>query len=234
MEVRVGDGFNNGFMIIGDNADMLGQSRKFWRLFDKMYSTNLVRIKKIEEKWSLWNKNKELVFALFRVEYLDDEDNTRSVVIFYRSDAVAVFLVLKDRITKKKYVALVEQIRVPAGQKLLEIPAGSVESDDDFLTTAVREIEEEVTLKIAQSDLKFLGQYILSPGACNEVIALYACELTLTGTEIKSLEGRWAGLKEEGENIKVRLFPLEVFEGLGIRDAKTMLAYGLYLRQASK
>ena len=231
MEVKVGDGVESGFIIVGDNAGNLSKSQRFWRWFDNTYSSRSIKIRRIEEKWSWW-RNKELIFALFYITYLDEEKKERSSVVFYRSDAIAVFLVLKDRYTKKKHVALVEQIRVPAGQQLLEIPAGSVEREDDFLQTAVREIKEEVTLEITSQDLKFMGQYFLSPGACNEKIILYYCELEFTGQEIESLQGRLAGLKEEGENIRVRLFPLEVFEGLGIRDAKTMLAYGLYLRQA--
>ena len=231
MEVRVGDGVDNGFIIVGDNADKLSKSQKFWRWFHSIYDWGSIKIRRVSEKGSFWSRNGELAFALFLIEYLDEEKKEKSSVIFYRSDAVAVFLVLKDRDTKKKHVAPVEQIRVPAGQKLLEIPAGIVENEEDYFKTAIREIKEEVDIEISQKDLKFLGRYFLSPGACNEKVVLYSCELDFSHQEIELLEGRLTGLKEEGENIRVRLFPLGLFEGLGIRDAKTVLAYALYLRQ---
>lgn len=226
MEIKIGN-----VVIVGDNADRLSRSGKFWRWLNTIYSSRLIKARQVSEEWSLWSRNGKLIFALFQIKYLDEE---KSSVVFYRSDAVAVFLVLKDQDANKKYVVLVEQLRIPAGQVLLEIPAGSVENNDDFLETAVREIKEETTLDITQRDLRFLGSYFLSPGACNEKIALYSCELDVAGEEIKSLEGRWAGLKEEGENIRVRILPLEIFESLGTRDAKTMLAYELYLRQATR
>ena len=99
----------------------------------------------------------------------------------------------------------------------------------------IREIKEEVAdLEITKEELEFLGQYFFSPGACNEKIVLYSCELELNGQEIKALEGRLTGLKEEGEKIKVRLFPLKTFGGLGISDAKTQLAYELYMKRGRK
>jgi len=234
MEIKVGDGVDNGFTIVGDNADKLSRSKKFWGWFDKTHAVDLIKIRRVEEKWSLWGRDEKLVFALFQVEYLDEKKNKTSKVIFYRPDAVAVFLVLKDRNTKSKHVVLVEQVRVPAGQRLLEIPAGVVENDGEYTETAVREIEEEVTLKITKKNLRFLGLYYLSPGACPEKIALYFCELEFSGQEIGALEGRLAGLVEEGERIKVRIFPIEIFLGLGIRDAKTLLAYELYLQESEK
>lgn len=228
MEVKVGDGVNNGFTIVGDNADKLSRSNKFWRWFDNTYGP--IKIRRVSEKGSFWFRG-ELAFALFLVEYLDEENKEKSNVIFYRSDAVAVFLVLKDKDTGKKHVVLVEQLRVPAGQKLLEIPAGTVEGEDEYKKTAVREIKEEVGIEISQEDLRFLGRYFMSPGACPEKIALYSCELSFSRQEIESLQDRLTGLKEEGENIVVRLFPLEIFDGLPIKDAKTRLAYQAYLER---
>jgi len=223
MEVRVGD-----VVILGGSAEHLAKSQRFWKIFDDLRDNRFVKISLIEEKWSSWKKG-ELAFALFLVHFVDEDGNVRVNIVFCRSDAVAVFIVLKDRETQEKSVVLVEQLRVPAGQKLLEIPAGGIEGNEDPLETTVREIQEEVGLHIEQKDLRFMGRYFLSPGACNEKIFLYSCEIEMIEQEIKCFEGRLAGLHEEGEHIKVRLFPLNIFRGLGIRDAKTQLAYELYL-----
>jgi ADP-sugar diphosphatase len=217
-----------GVIIVGEHADKFEDSARFWQFFNKINHGSLIDIHQIAEKWSLWSRTGELIFALFVVEYIDEEAKMRSSVIFYRGDAVAVFLVLIDKNSGKKYVALVEQTRAAAGQKLLEIPAGGIEGEDNGVVTAIREIEEETTLEIAAKDLKFLGQYFFSPGACNEKIILYSCELFLATEEIESLQGRLTGLKEEGENIKVKLYELASFNHLAIQDAKTVLAYHLY------
>ena len=77
MDVKVGDGVENGFTIVGDNAGNLSKSQKFWRWFDMTYSSRSVKIRRIEEKWSWW-RNKELVFALFYITYLDEAKEQKS------------------------------------------------------------------------------------------------------------------------------------------------------------
>lgn len=215
--------------IIGENAAKFDQSPKFQRWlvgFNESYA----KIQEIEEGWSLWkgkNEN-ELVFALLFVRCLDEKGRERGEVVFFRSDAAAVFLVIQDKDTGRKYVVLVEQLRIASGGHLLEIPAGSVEENDTFLGTIVREVREEVGLSVSAEDFRFLGQYYLSPGACNEKIALYYGEIILSGTAIQKLEDKLTGTP--GEHTKVKLFPMADFEWLDLRDAKTQLAYELYLR----
>lgn len=216
--------------ITGENAVKFRSSLKFQKWlngFDKRFAN----IQGIEEGWSLWKgkAQNELVFALLFVRCLDEKGGEKGDVVFYRSDAVAVFLVLQDKDTGKKYVVLVEQLRIPSGGKLLEIPAGSVEEKDDSLATIVREVQEEVGLTISARDFKFLCEDYFSPGACNEKIALYSCEIILSSAAIKELKDKMTGTL--GEDTKVKLFPLETFEQLEIKDAKTRLAYCLYMRR---
>lgn len=218
------------FKIIGENADKLRGSRKFQEWL-KSFDERFVGIQEIEEGWSYW-KGKEknaLVFALLFIRYLDENNEEKGSVVFYRSDSVAIFLVVTDKDTGKKYVALVEQLRAPSGRKLLEIPAGSVEDEDDFLSTAIKEVREEVGVAVFPRNLIPLGQYYLSPGACNEDMFFYSCEVVLDGTEIQKLQDKLTGT--EGENTQVKLYSLEAFEKLLIRDAKTQLAYELYLER---
>ena len=219
--------------IIGENKDKLTGSRKFQKWIGG-FDEKTARILTIEEGWSLWKgRNKdELVFALLFLRCLDDEGRERGDVVFFRSDASAVFLVIKDKDIGRKYVVLVEQLRIASGGKLLEIPAGSVEENDDFLGTIVREVEEEVGLSIPAQDFKFLDWYYASPGACNEKIALYSCELLLGSDEIRKLEGQLTGTA--GEHTKVRLLLLDKFEKAKIGDGKSRLAYELYLRKGMK
>lgn len=220
--------------IIGENRDKFEKSRKFQQWLNR-FDDKSAKILTIEEGWSLWKgkSKEELIFALLFVECLDEEGRKRGDVVFFRSDASAVFLVIKDKDTEEKYVALIEQLRIPGGGKLLEIPAGSAEdSDDDLKETIIREVAEEVSLWPHADSYNFLGLYYFSPGACNERIALYSCEFSLGGKEIKELEGKLTGTA--GEHTKVKLYPLDDFDRLSIRDAKTMLAYLLYRKEKSK
>ncbi len=214
--------------VTGENQDRFEKSRKFqqWlNRFDDKSAKSLI----VKEFWSLWNGLDELIFALVGVECLDEEGRKRGGIVFFRSDAAAVFLVIKDKDTGKKYVVLIEQLRIPTGGKLLEIPAGGVdENDDAFLNTIIREVSEEVGIWSHANSYNFLGLFYLSPGACNERIVLYSCEFSLTGEEIKKLKGKLTGTP--GEHTKVKLCPLEYFDMLPIKDAKTMLAYLLYTK----
>ena len=203
--------------VIGPNAAKISASPKFLRWLHQ-FNPNL-RLDKVYEEWSCFSPKGELVFALFRIV---------GRFVFFRRDAVAVFLVVTDKATRKKYIALVEQLRIPAGNELLEIPAGTIEDGGDPLGTAIREIKEEVGLEITADHFKPLGTYYLSPGASNEKITLFYCEIKLPHSEIDSLKNRLAGLREEGERIQVKLVPFRKFKDLAIDDAKTRLAYELY------
>ena len=213
--------------IIGENEDNFKRSGKFQQWL-RRFDEKTARIQSVEEGWSLWRgQNKdELVFALLFVRCLDEEGRERRSVVFFRGNASAVFLVVKNRSTKEKYAVLVEQLRIPSGGKLLEIPAGSAEENDDPLERIVREVQEEVGLLISARDFNFLGSYYFSPGACDEKISLYSCEVVLCNKDIQKLEGSLTGTP--GEHTKVRLYRLEGFGMLPIYDAKTILAYELY------
>lgn len=214
--------------IVGENKDKFEKSCKFQEWLNR-FDDKSVKSLTIKEFWSLWNGLNELIFVLVGVECLDEEGGKRGGVVFFRSDAAAVFLVIKDKDTDKKYVVLIEQLRIPSGGKLLEIPAGGKdENDDSFIDTIIREVSEEVGIWPNADSYNFLGLFYLSPGACNERMALFSCEFTLGSEEIKKLEGKLTGTP--GEHTKVKLYPLEDFDRLPIKDAKTMLAYLLYAR----
>lgn len=214
--------------ITGENKDRLEKSRKFQQWIHR-FDGKSAKLLTVKEFWSLWNGLDELIFALVDAQCLDEEGRKRGGLVFFRSDAAAVFLVIKDKDTGQKYAALVEQLRIPSGGKLLEIPAGSVEEGDDFVSTISREVREEVGLLVPAADFKYLGWHYPSPGACNEKIALYCCEQVLLPVEIQRLQDKLTGTP--GEHTKVKLYPLEDFDKLPIKDAKTMLAYLLYRRR---
>lgn len=112
--------------------------------------------------------------------------------------------------------ALVRQYRYAFGRAMWEIPAGKREPGEEPLTTARRELQEEVGASAAH--WQALGEIIPSPGCYGERLWLYlARELTLGRThpdEDEFLELQWMPLEELTE---------KCLDG-EIQDAKTIIA----------
>ena len=112
--------------------------------------------------------------------------------------------------------ALVRQYRYAFGRAMWEIPAGKREPGEEPLTTARRELQEEVGASAAR--WQALGEIIPSPGCYGERLWLYlARELTLGRThpdEDEFLELQWMPLEELTEKCLAG----------EIQDAKTIIA----------
>jgi ADP-ribose pyrophosphatase len=83
------------------------------------------------------------------------------------------------------HVLLIEQYRVPLGKVCLELPAGLIgdhegDEDEDDLTSAMRELEEETGYQAAQWEN--LGEFYSSPGMLTESFTMVkATGLTKVG-----------------------------------------------------
>jgi len=100
----------------------------------------------------------------------DGRESTREIV----EHAGAVAIVAVDDANN---IYLVRQYRKPVENVLLEIPAGTMEPDEEILVCAQRELEEETGLR-AGSWEKILSYYS-APGFCNEKLHLFlAWDLT--------------------------------------------------------
>lgn len=124
---------------------------------------------------------------------------------------------------KEGKVVLVRQFRYAYGEELLELPAGKLDSGEEPICAARRELEEETGL-IAKK-LTHLFTLYPSPGYSNEKIYIYRAE------EVE--EGRQH--LDEDEFLKVVYLPLEeVYEKIArgeIKDSKTLSAL-LYVKFA--
>jgi ADP-ribose pyrophosphatase len=121
-----------------------------------------------------------------------------------------------------KTVALVRQYRHPAGKYLLEIPAGSLDKDEDPETGALRELEEEIGVRAAK--IVKLTEFYVSPGFLSEKMFVFmATELTEVGQKLEA---------DELLSIERIDFPkaFEMIHNGEIEDAKTMV--GLILAGA--
>ena len=118
-----------------------------------------------------------------------------------------------------KTVALVKQYRHAAEKYLWEIPAGSLEKDENPETGARRELEEEVGA--AAGKLELLSEFYVSPGFLSEkMFAFLATDLTETSQNL-----------EEDEMIEIEKFTFEqafkMIRNNEIEDAKTIIGLTL-------
>ena len=105
------------------------------------------------------------------VELPNGKSYSRDVVKHPGATAIISFL-------DDENIILIEQFRLPLNKKILEIPAGKINKNEDIKECAKRELQEE-TGYIA-GNLEYLGCIATAPGFCDEIIYLYkATNLTL-------------------------------------------------------
>ncbi|CAH0249949.1 MULTISPECIES: NUDIX domain-containing protein [unclassified Pseudomonas] len=122
--------------------------------------------------------------------------------LFIRHDAVCVLPY--DAVTDT--VVLIEQFRVGAMHKatnpwLVELVAGLIDKNEEPDEVALREAEEEAGL--ALTSLWPITRYFPSPGGSDEFVHLFLGRCSSAGV------GGVHGLEEEGEDIRVQVWPFE-------------------------
>ena len=131
----------------------------------------------------------------------------------------AVTLVPVD---EQKRVWFVRQYRHPAGDVLLELPAGMVEPGELPLDCARREIREEIGM--AAGRIELIGEFYLAPGYSSEFMRVFLA----TDLRPDPLPG------DADEFISIEPIPLEVVQQMvesgKIRDAKTLASLMLAKR----
>jgi ADP-ribose pyrophosphatase len=154
-------------------------------------------------------RGKALTLNLEAVAYPDGSSGTLEIVRHPGGAGVVA-------LTPEQDVYLLRQFRHAAGGWIWEIPAGRIEAGEDPLHTAQRELLEEAGCQ-AQA-WTALGDFLPSPGICDERIYLYlARDLTLLRPA-----------HEGDEFIEVHRLPLAdalAWAKQGkIQDAKTLIA----------
>ncbi len=117
-----------------------------------------------------------------RVDTINEGEITyEREIIVHRGSAVIV------PIFDDNTVALVRQYRHASGRYLLEVPAGSLEPDEEPRSAAIRELEEEVGVTARSIDL--ISEFYVSPGFLTEKMFVYlACGLSSTSQMLDSDE----------------------------------------------
>ena len=149
------------------------------------------------------------IFDLRIDEVREDDLEYKREIVVHKGSAVIV------PVFDDGTVALVRQYRHAAGKFMLEVPAGSLEIDEDPLTGAIRELEEEVGVVAGKVEL--ITEFYVSPGFLTERMYVFlATSLTETA---QNLDG--------DENIEIERIPLAAaveMSGDGrIEDAKSII-----------
>lgn len=120
-----------------------------------------------------------------KIEYRSGNTGVREVAIH---PGGAVVIPVKN----DGKIILVKQFRYPFQKSLLEFPAGKLDENEDPLTCAVRELEEETGYK--SENFTKLGKIYTAPGYCTEILHIFLAS-DLSAGEINREEG------EEGMEI---------------------------------
>lgn len=122
--------------------------------------------------------------------------------LMVRHDAVCVLLF--DPVND--LYLFTEQFRIGALNEdrtwLFELVAGLIDKDEVPAEVARREAIEEAGVELGK--MKFISQYLPSPGGTQEKVYLYVAQADLQG-----IDGSVHGLEEEGEDIRVHVMPCD-------------------------
>jgi ADP-ribose pyrophosphatase len=128
-------------------------------------------------------------------------------------------------------VVLIEQFRLPAlaagvGPTLVELPAGLCDGEEDPTATILREAEEEIGQRPRR--LLPIGDFLLTPGGCDEHVAIQVGEITAPPADADGLAGTF-GLPCEEEDIRLRVWPAPaaIEAAVGGRFANSVTAIAL-------
>jgi ADP-ribose pyrophosphatase len=177
---------------------------------------------RLVEKQVIYNGKKVRV----EVHHFEDPDDVtkrahREVCV--HPGAVVVLALLNDVADRgREKVLLIRNRRHAVGRTLVELPAGTLEKNEDPINCAGRELLEETGYLAGR--LKSIGSFYSSPGILTETMYAYAAY---------DLEPQLQAL-EEGEEIELMPVPLDeaidMIRTGDIQDAKTIAALLMFER----
>lgn len=160
----------------------------------------------VESDKVVWAGRFPLHVVKFRQRRFDGTFSaTRTWELLSRGKAAAVlpYDPVADR------VVMIEQFRLPAFAAglppvMTELAAGLVDGTDTPENTILRESREEMGLEV--ESLEKIGDFLLTPGGCDEVCSLFAGRVRLGEIGPDGFLGM-GGLAAEHEDIRVRALP---------------------------
>ncbi len=160
-------------------------------------------------------------YLTFRIDTVERTDGSRAEREVVGHPGAVAILAIDD----EERVLMVRQYRAPAGRILLEIPAGTLDIDQDSGAiedpdlAAPRELEEETGYRAGS--LRRLTSFWTAPGFATELMHLYLA------TNLRAADADRIG-PDEDERLELERIPvseaLDAIERGEIADAKSILA----------
>jgi 8-oxo-dGTP pyrophosphatase MutT (NUDIX family) len=187
------------------NTIQLEKKVKHWLDTVKKAGINTLDVKTIAE---IRKKDNSLLFALLDTKMVSPEGTHLPNIVFIRGHACVIVPRIRNRKTSEELFLIVKQRRIGNGDLTIEFPAGMLDdSTEDPLGVAIRELEEETSLKINTTDVFELhkGPLYSSPGASDEAIYFYGCITDVDDEQFNEFKGKQCGNSNEHEFITVEL-----------------------------
>jgi ADP-ribose pyrophosphatase len=160
------------------------------------------------------------VFSVFTDKVKEPGGNINIRDVIRHNGSVVILAVDESKNPNDPDIIFERQYRHAAGQFLIELPAGRVESKEPTLAAAKRELTEETGYRAKRWTL--LTKYFASPGFLGEWMQIYLARDIREG----------AATPEPDENIEVFRLPLSEALALvaanKIHDGKTLIGLMLY------
>jgi len=162
-----------------------------------------------------------VIFKVVRDEITFDHQNTKTFDLVLHPGAVALI-----PINANGEILLVKQWRRAAQKILIELPAGTLEKDEDPLDCADRELREETGMRA--KTITFLTGFYSAPGILSEYLYLYlAKDLTpdpLVGEDTDEIDQLTVSIDKA----------IQMIQSGEIIDAKTILGILWYSALTNK
>jgi ADP-ribose pyrophosphatase len=152
-------------------------------------------------------------FNVHEMELVGSDGQTYAREVIRHPGAVVLLPLLDD-----DTVVLIENGRPSVDETLLELPAGTRESDEDPQRTAARELIEETGYRAGS--LTKLHEFYSAPGICDELMHLFVARDLTAGDPQREATEQIENRPASREQIK------QWIAAGRIRDAKTLV--GLY------
>lgn len=141
-----------------------------------------------------------------------DLDTIKNQMFNGLEEKIDAVIIVATHIEENKLV-IIKQFRVPLNDYVYELPAGLIDSGEDFEKTVRRELKEETGLELVDIDYKLSREKVyVSTGMTDESVALVYCRCmgTVSNENLEADEDIEALLlnKEEaleliGKNVKI-------------------------------
>jgi ADP-ribose pyrophosphatase len=150
-----------------------------------------------------------------KIEKVSKEGKTKKTEIIEHKGAVVML-----PIDEKENIIFIKQYRRAIKKTIIELPAGTLEKNEDPKICAARELQEEIGYK--PNTLVSIGDFYTTPGFCTEVIKIFIAK-DLEKSPLK---------KDLDEEITPFFLSFKKAEDMikknEIKDGKTIVTFFLY------